>query len=169
MFFEGDESRFCLMLHELFNYDPEKGVLVWAVKRKGTNGVGSVAGYVNKLKDSRRFVMINGKLYPHARLVFLYHYGSIGSLVVDHIDNDPTNDKIENLRAVTVAQNNVNKHSKLVYDNSNGTYSVKMRVNKNFKHLATFKCLRHATSFAQSYHVRLHGEFSPFAGGVSHV
>lgn len=162
MFFEGDESRFCLMLHELFNYDPEKGVLVWAVKRKGTNGVGAVAGYVNKLKDSRRFVMINGKLYPHARLVFLYNYGSIGGLVVDHIDNDPTNDKIENLRAVTISQNNTNKLSKLVYDNPSGSFSVKLRIQGKFKHIGTFKCQRRATDIAKLSHAIVNAEYSPY-------
>jgi len=52
-------------------------------------------------------VNLNGeKLYLH-RLVFLMHYGFLPKYV-DHIDRNPLNNKIENLRAATQSQNMMN-------------------------------------------------------------
>ena len=52
---------------------------------------------------------INGILvhcyYHHA--VWLYNYGDLPE-ILDHIDGDPTNNRISNLRAVTRSENNLN-------------------------------------------------------------
>ena len=52
---------------------------------------------------------INGILvhcyYHHA--VWLYNYGNLPE-ILDHIDGDPTNNRISNLRAVTGSENKLN-------------------------------------------------------------
>lgn len=50
---------------------------------------------------------INGRTYLVHRLIWLYHYGYMPNWprVIDHIDGDPTNNRLENLREVTLSQN----------------------------------------------------------------
>ena len=45
-----------------------------------------------------------------ARLCWLLHYGDWPENTIDHIDRNPLNNKIENLRDVTQAENNRNKN-----------------------------------------------------------
>ena len=53
--------------------------------------------------------MIGGKSYLNHRLIFTIHHGMIDSdLIIDHIDGNPFNNKITNLRAVTHAINSRN-------------------------------------------------------------
>lgn len=47
---------------------------------------------------------INKKNYRLHRLIFLYHHGDLPD-VIDHIDRDRANNRIENLRLATPAQN----------------------------------------------------------------
>lgn len=148
-------------VNELFDYDNENGLLIWKVKRKGTNGLGCTAGSVDK-RSNRRVVTIDGKNYKHARLVYLYHFGYLANFHIDHIDRNVVNDRIENLRAVTISQNNTNKLGKLVYDNPNGSFSVKLRIQGKFKHIGTFKCQRRATDIAKLSHAIVNAEYSPY-------
>ena len=70
-----------------------------------------VKGYLRDKKDRymRMDFYINGILvhcyYHHA--VWLYNYGDLPE-ILDHIDGDPTNNRISNLRAVTSRENNLN-------------------------------------------------------------
>ena len=70
-----------------------------------------VKGYLRDKKDRymRMDFYINGILvhcyYHHA--VWLYNYGDLPEML-DHIDGDPTNNRISNLRAVTSRENNLN-------------------------------------------------------------
>ncbi len=55
-------------------------------------------GYLSFVIDRRR--------YSHSRLVYIYHFGPLGrDLYVDHINNNPADDRIENLRPATAQQN----------------------------------------------------------------
>lgn len=48
--------------------------------------------------------------YQYHRIVWIYHYGDIpDGYVVDHIDCDPANNRIENLRLATISQNSHNQ------------------------------------------------------------
>ena len=147
-------------LRQLFEYDAEEGVLVWKIERKGTKGIGSPAGSFDK-STNRRVVTIDGKNYKHSRLVYLYHHGYLANFQIDHFDRNPSNDRIENLRAVTASQNNVNKLSKLVYQNPNGTFSVKLSINQVFKHIGTFDCKQEAIRIAKLSHAIVNAEHSP--------
>lgn len=56
---------------------------------------------------------INGKQSGLHRWIYIYHYGDIpDNMVIDHIDNDTTNNRIENLRIASYHENSVNRVSK---------------------------------------------------------
>ena len=93
-------------LHELFNYDGKN--LIWKVRRKGTKGIGSIAGCIDWPKGYRR-VHVDGVLYLAHRLVWLYHNGQFPTDQIDHINGIKDDNRIENLRSVDNQTNNRNK------------------------------------------------------------
>ena len=67
--------------------------------------IGQKAGNLNS--SGRLQISIKGKLYLVHRLIFLYHHGYMPKFI-DHIDRNPLNNNIENLREVTRSENNQN-------------------------------------------------------------
>jgi len=92
-------------LRELFDYCD--GNLIWRVD-KYRSKKGTVAGS----KKTRGYVQVklNQKLYLLHRLIWLWHGKELPEQL-DHIDRNPQNNKIENLRAATASTNqwNTNK------------------------------------------------------------
>ena len=80
-------------LHELFDY--KDGQLLNKTKRRSQVEIGAPAGH----KTVRGYVNIrvDGKMYKAHRLIYLYHHGVMPDMV-DHIDCDRANNRIENLR-----------------------------------------------------------------------
>lgn len=105
---------------EYFEY--RDGCLIWKSKRPGRGCVvGSVAGTINSA--GRRVVEIHGKKYLAYRIVWVMHHGSIPTgLCVDHIDGNKINDRIENLRIVTLSVNQ--RNSKIPKNNKTGIIGV---------------------------------------------
>lgn len=87
----------------LFEY--KDGELFYKVTR-GHLKHGSIAGTIRK--DGRKHVIINGKHYMNHRVIFLMFNGYLPEFV-DHINNDPTDNRIENLRQCTRTENSWNK------------------------------------------------------------
>lgn len=83
---------------ELFDYR-EDGVFIRKTKPSFRVKIGAQAG----VKDSYGYiyVMIGGKNYKVHRLVWLYHYGYMPENNIDHINRNPSDNRIENLREVS--------------------------------------------------------------------
>lgn len=62
---------------------------------------------------ARRRVKIDGTFYREHRLIWMWWHGEDpGELVIDHLNNDPSDNRINNLRVATVTQNAYNYASK---------------------------------------------------------
>jgi len=90
-------------LKELFNLDPETGVMYWNV-RPGSRGgpkIGDVAGCL-----SRGYwrIKIGTKLYQRSHLVFLFYTG-IAAKQLDHRNRIKIDDRPDNLRTATTTEN----------------------------------------------------------------
>ena len=89
-------------------YDSDTGNLLWTTPRtsgpKGKNG----AGYENGNGYSR--LKIKSLYYLNHRVVWFLNYGYVPD-VLDHIDGDPSNNRVENLRPATNALNQRNRLS----------------------------------------------------------
>lgn len=85
-------------VRELFDYDPETGL----VTRKQTVQYNARAGEVvsYKRKDGYMLVGIKNKNYLLHRVIWLWVYGTQPK-VIDHINRDPSDNRLSNLRAVT--------------------------------------------------------------------
>ena len=107
-------------LKELLHYDSETGLFTW-LRKHGTKAKMSQAGYVNE----RGYVdiSVDGKNYRAHRLAWLYVNGNFPIGVIDHIDGDKENNRINNLRDV---HNSVNllAHRKLNSNNTSGFKGV---------------------------------------------
>lgn len=107
-------------LRELLNYDKDSGEFVWRVTTSNRVKRGAVAGYV--AADGYVSIRIDGVLYKAHRLAFAISYGSWPSADIDHINGITSDNRLENLREATRAQNIQN--TKMRSDNSSGFTGV---------------------------------------------
>lgn len=154
-------------LRELLTYDPATGEFRWLVKR-GNNGAnaGDIAGSSDK--TGRRFISVDGKDYRANRLAWLYMTGAWPKRHVDHRDTNPGNDRWENLREATKAQNGANRGAnrnnttgvKGVTRLPSGNYEVRIGVNGRRIHLGTTDNLTIAGYMYRLGAAFYHGEFA---------
>lgn len=97
------------LFSEYFTISNSNSGLIWRVKSKNNKiAAGSVAGSLGK--NNRWQVKLNNKLYLCHRIVYLLHYGGIDpSMVIDHINGDSSDNRIENLRQVSNTLNSINR------------------------------------------------------------
>ena len=88
-------------------YDPSTGVLSWIVN-KGSAGKG-------KVSETKSFYIthqVDYKEYKATHLIWLYVYGYLPTMIIDHINGNIADNRLENLREVTLIQNNRNAAKK---------------------------------------------------------
>ena len=99
----------------------------------------------------------------------MLHHGYIPA-EVDHIDTDRHNNRIENLRAATPAQNQRNKpiqrnntsgHKNIRH--KNGKWVVELKINGKAKYFGRFEDLELAALVASEARDKYHGEFARHA------
>lgn len=105
-------------LKDLVQYDPDTGILIrlFAVNRWK---VGSVMGTSDK--DGYRVTDIKGKKYKIHRVAWFYVHG-VWPNIIDHLDGDPANNRINNLRNTDCRGNAINR--KLQANNTSGVCGV---------------------------------------------
>lgn len=155
-----------LRLNDLFEY--RDGELYWKRKpsKYGNIKVGDKAGSTHSI--GYRIVQLNGRKYKAHRIIFFMHHGYVPE-EIDHIDGDPSNNKVENLRAATHTQNMFNKKT---YVNSiSGVKGVSwhkaakkwyVQIRSNQKHLfqGLFNDLELAELVAIEARNKYHGQFA---------
>lgn len=82
-------------LKELFDYDPKTGNLINRRDRSGRAKAGSIAG---TRVDDHIIAIIAGKRYQVRNLVWIYHHGEMPDHTVAHINGNPLDNRIENLK-----------------------------------------------------------------------
>lgn len=137
-------------LKELFCYSKETGIFIRRIARSGVSK-GSEAGTIHfdpKVGKRYRKINIDNVIYPTHRLAWLYVTGRFPVDQIDHIDGNGLNNKWDNLREVSNAENKKNR--RLQSTNSSGFCGIHWRedlkkwraviqVNKKTIHLGVFK------------------------------
>lgn len=110
-------------LKEVLKYNFETGLFVWITPPNSRSRVGAIAG--SNHPSGYRRLGIDGKQYLEHRLVWLYIHGEFPNgdkPFIDHIDGNPSNNRIENLRDCSAAENQRNTKKPLT--NSSGFKGV---------------------------------------------
>lgn len=134
---------------ELLTYDSETGLLRW--NKSGLKRTkGKIAGHTDRTGYTR--IMINYKMYLAHRLIWLLVYKQWPVSDLDHIDRNPRNNRIENLREVTHLENM--RNSKIRKDNTTGVRGVYLQhgrycVNVRGVYLGSFTSLNFAKQIAE--------------------
>ena len=150
---------------ELLNYNPETGELTWNKTVSSRAVKGSVAGS-DKGNGYKRIKINNKSILAH-RFVWFIHHGELPH-IIDHIDGNPSNNRIENLRQCSQSENGINRTKQK--NNKSGFKGVS-RVTKRNKwkakighkgkaiHLGLFDCPKEASRAYEAKARELFGEF----------
>ena len=148
-------------LKELFEYDEERGALIRKTSRGGSKA-GTVAGTIRK--DGRLETTIDRVTYLVNRLMWMFHYGEDPSeMIVDHRNEDCSDDRIENLRLATNGQNliNVSKTKGYCWDKVNKKYMAKIQINGITKFIGRYLTEAEARAAYVEKARKVFGEFAP--------
>lgn len=169
--------------NDVFGYDPETGLLSWRVRPrnhfktehgwKSCNGrnANNPPGIEHHQRDGRKAgirTCVDGRrLYAH-RIIWEMMNGSVpDGMVVDHIDGDPFNNRLSNLRLATHADNSHNR--KIRKDSpcsAGGVYPVRGKfravITTNYKkrHLGYFKTIEEAIDARASAEQEQWGQYA---------
>ena len=113
-------------------------------------------------------VKLNRKMYYNHRIIFFLHHGYMPEYI-DHIDGDPLNNNIENLRACDKKQNSWNrkalKNTKSGIKGvcpANGKWQVYCGANGKSHYIGLYDNIKEAEKAAKEARKRLHGEFANY-------
>lgn len=93
-------------LREVLSYEPDTGLFRWKIRNGPRIKVGDIAGS----KDRKGYIRIqvDRKIYGANRLAWLYTYGELSDMQIDHINNIKDDNRVNNLRLATNRQNRQN-------------------------------------------------------------
>lgn len=159
-------------LTALLRYEPATGRFFWCCNRKGRAArVGAPAGC--RRRDGYIQIVIDGRRYYGHRLAWRFEVGPIpDGMEIDHIDHDPSNNRICNLRLVTKSGNRKNRS--MDSRNKSGVngvfwaphahaWAAQIRSERKTRHIGYFKSIDEAAQARRQAEVRLgfhknHGE-----------
>lgn len=114
-------------LRELLDYDPDTGIFIWKVKPCKNKSAGIEAGCIT---NRYRTIKVLKKLYQAHRLAWMYVYGKFPLKLIDHINGNPLDNRIVNLREATNYENSQNIY-KPQTNNTSGFLGVTYIPKKN--------------------------------------
>lgn len=148
-----DEAR------QILSYDRETGIFTWKRGfRAGRTAGGPTRGYV-RIKIDRIDVLAH-------RLAWAFEYGCWPPSRIDHIDRNPSNNAIANLREATVSQNAQNANRRGYSKQTNGGgFLARIKVKDRMIFLGTYPTEGEARSAYIEASRKHFGEFSAFCDG----
>ena len=148
----------------LFEY--QDGALFYRQRPSQNTLANDRTGYVDN--NGYRKLSIKNKRYQEHRIIFLMHHGYLPD-TIDHIDGNPANNRIENLREATQQQNcynsathgrNTSGHRGVSWSKVWGKWQAYVNVNKKRKFLGYFEDLELAGLVTAEARDLYHGSFA---------
>ena len=161
-----------LFIDEWFDVYIDLGLIRWAKKRHH-RPMGSMAG---ETKPMRRHgdlkVRVNGRLCAVHRVIFWVARGELPEMI-DHIDRNPSNNSISNLRACNATENARNRKSDgCAYraDQKTGNkWRAYIGVDGKRINLGQFRTRPAAIAARKAAELKYFGEFAPANGCMKEV
>lgn len=134
-------------------------------KSYNSRKLGKQAG---SLKSGYLYTNVGGVPYAIHRIIF-YVFNGYLPLIIDHIDGNPLNNKIENLREATpsqnlantrISKNNTSGFKGVFYHKSTGKWQASVRFNGRLLHLGLFSDISDAVKVRQEKFNQLYGDFA---------
>lgn len=144
-------------LRALLDYDPETGLFHWKSRPARNMAAGSIAGRT----DRRGYVGINIRYRKYAahRLAWLYVHGVWPKSQIDHINRNPGDNRIDNLRDVSGSENCTNRVmptgraslARGVSLHKRGRWQAQICIGRTVKYLGLFDTVEEAeAAYAQA-------------------
>jgi hypothetical protein len=168
-------------LQECFEYNADTGELFWKIrplyhfynnktemKRWNSRYAGKIAGRLNKENEYME-LNIEGKIYKVHRIIWKLLKKEEPPRIIDHIDCNRSNNKIENLRKASKSENNVNVikstnnkwgFTGVQYDNRKNKFLATIRYKNKTYFLGYYTTAEEASLVYQKKSLELRGEFS---------
>ena len=152
-----NDDNFLEDLRKSLDYNPETGEFRWKIAA-GRVRAGSLAGCVQP--NGRLYIRFQGKRYQAHRLAWLLTHGEWPDEMIDHLDGNPLNNRISNLRDVSRSVNNQNQRKAqsrnstgflgVSFHKRTGKFQAQITLNGKDKHLGYFPTaeLAHAAYLA---------------------
>lgn len=164
-------------LKECLDYNPDTGTFIWkqrplhhfkCIKSQNRNNrIFSEVVAGNACERGYLRITINGKRYMAHHLAWMLAYGGFPANQIDHIDGDPSNNKISNLRDVKATENQRNKRVPInntsgcigvSWDKSRSKWMAKIKIDSGSKTIGRFKdkfeaiCARKSAEIKYCFH-----------------
>jgi hypothetical protein len=158
-------------LREVLDYDPETGVFRWrrAVARNTKAGQEAGVSYPQKGGVMRRRIGVGYGRYLAHRLAWLYVHGEWPAGEIDHVNGDPLDNRIVNLRPATRSQQMLNRrvmntsgYKGVSYWEARGKWRAQIRFNGRNKTLGYFLTVEEAAEAYLFAALEHHGDFARF-------
>ena len=156
---------------ELLTYNPDTGKLFWKERPakyfknpnyvKNWNGkwAGKEALTAITRRKSGHIARLNGSVFKKSyythRIAWLIYYGEWPKNQIDHINQDPTDNRIENLRDVTqlenlknqaLRSNNKSGYIGVHFEKSKQKYRARVQINNSTKHIGYYNTIEEAAA-----------------------
>jgi hypothetical protein len=152
------------LLHNYFKY--KDGKLLRKIVFNNRNKLNEEAGWVKT--NGYKYVSILSKSQLVHRIIYFMFHNTLPKYV-DHIDGNPSNNKIENLRAATNAQNNWNTGIRknntsgvkgVYWDKKYNSWHAQCFINYKNHFLGRYKNIEDAEKVVKDFRLKHHGEFA---------
>jgi HNH endonuclease len=167
------------LLRKLIRYDAASGELYWLPRTAELIGTGRNGAEIEAIRFNTKYAdklalnyignsgykcgAVLGKFASAARVAWALTYGEWPPKFVDHINGNRADNRIENLRSVTAAENA--RNAKIYKTNSSGVvgvywfddrkkWGVSIRVNKKLKQLGFFSDIDEAANIRKLAQVK---------------
>lgn len=116
-------------IRNIIDYNPDTGEFRWKNRLSNGREAGSIAGCLNTL-GYWQMCILGHKCYGH-RVAWMYVNGEWPGQEIDHIDGNPANNRISNLRLAS-RSTNIQNVTKIVKKTQSGIVGVHLTKNGKF-------------------------------------
>lgn len=153
-------------LLELVSYDPDTGIFINKIKRSNCSPAGKVLGTPNA--SGHLIIQIDKKQYMAHRLAWFYCFSEWPENIIDHIDGNPANNSLDNLREATKSTNGFNSGKRsnntsgfkgAFFDKRRNKFYSQINIQRTKKWLGYFNTAEEAHNAYVTAAKILHGEY----------